>query len=257
MVFRALELKRDQILVLIAKNFKLKYNSTALGFIWSLLVPVCSSIIYYIVFSVFLRFRSPNYQLYLLSGSFLWQFFANVVMMNGHVLLSNTALLKKTSFDHRLLIWATFFSESVHFFLTIPILLVIMICFGVKPDVVTILPNLVICYLLLMYFSLGISYAYAAANIYFRDLERIMGILMQLWMFLTPIFIPADAIPKKYAWIYVVNPMGGIVTVWRDIFYHPGIHPALWWKLAVVSVAVFLAGRWLFHRLHGRFTEMM
>ena len=70
MLSRALELKRDQILVLIAKDFKLKYNSTALGFLWSLLVPIFSSIIYYFVFGVLLRFHIPNYLLYLLSGNF-------------------------------------------------------------------------------------------------------------------------------------------------------------------------------------------
>ena len=98
MLSRALELKRDQILVLIAKDFKLKYNSTALGFLWSLLVPIFSSIIYYFVFGVLLRFHIPNYLLYLLSGNFLWQFFAHVVMMNGKVILNNSQLLKKTSF---------------------------------------------------------------------------------------------------------------------------------------------------------------
>ena len=76
MLSRIFELKRDQILVLIAKDFKLKYNSTALGFLWSLLVPIFSSIIYYFVFGIMLRFNAQNYLLFLLSGTFLWQFFA-------------------------------------------------------------------------------------------------------------------------------------------------------------------------------------
>ena len=72
MISRSMELKRDQITVLIAKDFKLKYNSTALGFLWSLLVPVFSSLIYFAVFGVLMRFRAPNYLLYLLCGTFLW-----------------------------------------------------------------------------------------------------------------------------------------------------------------------------------------
>ncbi len=88
-------LRRDQILVLIAKDFKLKYNSTALGFLWSLLVPAFTSIVYYFVFGIMMRFDAPNYLLYLMSGTFLWQFFSNVVIMDGGVLMANQGLLKK------------------------------------------------------------------------------------------------------------------------------------------------------------------
>lgn len=257
MFSRALELKRDQILILIMKDFKLKYNSTALGFAWSLLLPILSSLIYFFVFGIMMRFRAPNYLLYLLCGTFLWQFFSNVVTQNGKSLISNASLLKKTSFERRLLIWGTFFTESIHFLLTVPILFFIMIAYGVKPDVVTMFPNFAVCLVLLSLFSMGLSYAYAAANIFLRDMERMVGIVMRLWIYLTPIFIPETMIPQKYQWIYVVNPMAGMVRVWRDIFYMPGIHVNLWWQLAPVCLAVFLAGRWMFMHLEKRFAEMI
>jgi ABC-type polysaccharide/polyol phosphate export permease len=101
------------------------------------------------------------------------------------------------------------------------------------------------------------SYAYAAVNIYFQDLERVMTLIMQMWMFITPIFIPESSIPMKYHWIYSVNPMAGIIQVWRDIFYKPGFHPEAWWSLALISLAVFFAGRQLFKSLQNRFAEMM
>ena len=216
---RIWELKRDQISALIAKDFKLKYNSTALGFFWSLLVPIFSSLIYFLVFGIFMRFRIPNYLLYLLCGTFLWQFFFNTVMQNGRVLMNNAGLLKKTSVDRRLFVWSTFFTESIHFLLTIPVLFVIMLSYGVKPDMLTFFPNLAVTLILLALFAVGLSYAYAATNIFFRDLERIVTILMQMWMFMTPVFIPESSIPVKYHWIYVVNPMAGIVRIWRNIFY--------------------------------------
>ena len=257
MLSRAIELKRDQILILVMKDFKLKYNSTALGFAWSLLVPIISSYIYFLVFGIMMRFRAPNYLLYLLCGTFLWQFFFNVVMQNGKCLLSNSSLLKKTCFERRLLIWGTFFTEGIHFLLTVPILFFVMLIYGVRPNWVTMLPNFIVCFGLLTLFSMGLSYAYAAANVYFRDLERIVGIFMRLWIYLTPIFIPETAIPPKYQWIYVVNPMAGLVRVWRDIFYTPGIHLNLWWQLIPICVGVFFAGRWLFMHLEKRFAEMM
>ena len=251
------KLKRDQILVLIAKDFKLKYNSTALGFFWSLLVPIFSSIIYYFVFGIMLRFNAQNYLLFLLSGTFLWQFFANVVMMNGSVMMGNSALLKKTSFDKRLLIWGTFFTEGIHLLLTVLVLIGLMVFYKVSPDWLTFFPNLAVCLVFLTYFAIGLSYIYAGINIYFQDLERIMTLVMQMWMFATPVFIPETSVPLKYHWVYKVNPMAGIVQIWRDIFYVPGFHPGNWWYLGLISFAMFFFGRWIFNRLQNRFAEMM
>ena len=252
-----LKLHRDQILVLVSKDFKLKYNSTALGFAWSLIVPFVTSLVYYLVFGVIVRWDAENYLLYLISGTFLWQFFANVVMMNGMVMLGNVALLKKTAFDRRLLIWSTFFTESIHFLLTVPILIGMMLFYQVSPQWVTLLPNMLVVIMGLTLFSIGLSYAYAAANLYFRDLERIMTIVLMMWMFLSPVFIPIANVPMEYRWVYDYNPIACLMNIWRDIFYKPAFHPEAFLPVLVVSFGVFVLGRWIFMRLEARFAEMM
>lgn len=250
-------LKRDQILALIAKDFKLKYNSTALGFVWSLLMPTFTSAVYYFVFGIMMRFNAPNYLLYLMSGTFLWQFFANVVTQNGNVLMTNQGLLKKTSFDRELLVRGTFYTESIHFLLTVPVLLVMMACYKVAPSPATIVPNLTVSFLSLLLLSVGVSYFYAACNIYFRDLERIMNVVMMMWMFASPVFIPVSAIPDRYSWVYRVNPAAVILQVWRDIFYSPGWHPGTFLPLLAGCSAIFLLGRWIFRKMEPGFAEMM
>lgn len=74
-MFQRTTIAFDQIYVLVLRDFKLKYNSTALGFLWSLLVPILQSAVYYVVFSSIARFGIRNYLLYMLSGMFLWYFF--------------------------------------------------------------------------------------------------------------------------------------------------------------------------------------
>lgn len=254
---RSFQLKLDQIRVLIAKDFKLKYNSTALGFFWSLLVPIFTSVVYYFVFGIMLRFNAPNYLLYLLSGTFLWQFFANVIMMNGGVLSANAGLLKKTSFDREFLVRGTFYTESIHFLLTVPVLLGIMAFYGVRPHWISVIPNLAAAMVSLMLLSLGVSYAYAALNLFFRDLERIMGIFMMMWMFCSPVFIPISAIPEKYHWVFSWNPAALILGIWRDIFYQPGFHPEHFIRLLVASAIAFFIGRWVFRKMEPGFAEMM
>lgn len=250
-------LKRDQIWVLIAKDFKLKYNSTALGFAWSLLMPTFTSVVYYFVFGIMMRFNAPNYLLYLMSGTFLWQFFANVIMMNGNVLTANQGLLKKTSFDREFLVRGTFYTESIHFLLTVPVLLGMMAFYRVMPDWATIMPNLVVCLVSLMLFAVGISYAYAACNLYFRDLERIMNIVLMMWMFCSPVFIPISSIPEKYLWVFNFNPAAMILNIWRDIFYQPGWHPLLYGQVLLVGAVTFVLGRIVFRKMEPGFAEMM
>lgn len=254
---RSFILKRDQIAVLIAKDFKLKYDSTALGFLWSILIPLMMSGVFYLVFGVMMRWRNvEHYMLYLICGNFLWQFFSSVVLQNGKVMMNNAALLKKTSFDRRLLIWGTFFTEGSHFLLTVPVLMLVMACFGVTPQLTAIV-NLLFVVPSIALLSVGCGYLYAAWNLYFRDLERIMAIVMMLWMYCSPVFIPITSIPEKYLPYYYLNPMTGILSVWRDVFYSPGFHPERFGYIFGVSLLVFLFGRWMFRRLEPRFAEMM
>lgn len=249
---------RDQIAVLVKKEFKLKYNATALGFVWCLLVPLLMSMVYYVVFGVVMKVgRMPNYFLYLVSGNFLWQFFSSVVMQSGTVLTKNAALLKKTSFDESLLIWGTFFSEGLHFLLVIPVLAGAMALYGIRPQWYSIPPNMLVATVAMTLLSVGMGYLYAALNLIFRDLERIMIIIMRIWLYASPVFIPIKVIPEKWRFYYMLNPMASIMTLWRNIFYSPQLDWHLYLPTLVVSGAVFLLGYKVFRRLQPRFAERM
>ena len=119
------------------------------------------------------------------------------------------------------------------------------------------LPNMLVVITGLTLFSIGLSYAYAAANLYFRDLERIMTIVLMMWMFLSPVFIPIANVPMEYRWVYDYNPIACLMNIWRDIFYNPAFHPETFLPVLVVSFGVFVLGRWIFMRLEARFAEMM
>lgn len=249
---------RDQIAVLVQKEFKLKYNSTALGFAWCLLVPLMMSCVYYVVFGKLMKVgRMPNYFLYLISGNFLWQFFSGVVMQNGSVLTHNSALLKKTSFDESLLIWGTFFSEGLHFLLVIPVLIGAMALYGVRPQWWSIPPNFLVAAVSVTLLAAGVSYLYSALNLVFRDLERMMRIVMQVWLYASPIFIPVRMIPEKWRFCYMLNPMASILTLWRNIFYSPRMDWSIVLPPLIVSAGIFLLGRAVFRRLQPIFAEKM
>ena len=252
-----MQLKFDQIVVLIKKDFKLKYDSTALGMFWSVLTPLLMSFVYYFVFGKMMKLGDQKYALYIISGNFLWHYFSAVVMQNGNVLMANSGLLKKTAVDRRLFVWGTYFTESMHFLLTIPILFAIMLFFRVKPDFITFPVNFLVAMVSLTYFSMGIGYVFAVLNLHFRDLQRIMLILMLAWVYASPVFIPITRIPKDYLWVYDVNPMARILMTWRDAFYAPAFHPERFSVTLAVAFVTFVVGRWIFMKLEPRAAEMM
>ena len=157
-------LAKDQISVLISKDFKLKYNSTALGFFWSFGVPIAQSLVYFFAFSVIMRFKVDNYLLYMLSGMFIWNFFCSSVIMSTNTFLSNSELMKKTSFPRHFLVVGAISSELVHFVLTIPILVVLMMFGGVMPSWSCFTIPIVLLNLIM--FTLGCSFFMASINMF-------------------------------------------------------------------------------------------
>ena len=251
----SLELIRDQILVLVAKDFKLKYNSTMLGFLWSILTPICQSIVYYFVFRVIIRFEVDHYLLFLLSGMFLWQFFCNTVLVSGNVFWGNASLIKKTVLPRSLLVVGVMITEFLHFLLTIPILLLIMRWDAIPCGVSFFL--LPVALLNLGLFTLGFSFLYATINMFFRDMERILNVFLQMWMFLTPVMIPMSVVPPQYHIYFKLNPMFYMLNFWRDIFYQPQI---CWMNIClsfIVGLALFLFGYFIFTTKEPVFSEMM
>jgi len=250
-------LKRDQIRVLVKKDFKLKYDSTVLGFAWSMLIPLLMSGVYFIVFGLMMRWSScENYMLYLVSGNFLWHFFASAVTISGTVLLTNATLIKKTAFDRRILVWSVFCTEGAHFVMTLPILVGIMLCFDVSPSVWTLL-NSLSAVVIVVFFAMGVAYFYAAVNIMFRDLERVFQIVLMMWLYCSPVFIPIERIPESVLPYYGLNPMTQILQIWRDAFYQPAFHPERLFLVVPIAVLTFVVGRSVFNSIEPRFAEMI
>ena len=250
-------LKFDQIYILVKKDFKLKYDSTALGMLWSIVTPLLMSAVYWFVFGRMMKWGDGTYALYIVTGNFVWHYFSSVVQQNGGVLMANAALIKKTSFDRRLLIWATYVSETLHFLLTIPVMFGLMLVFHIVPSPLTFFVNIIAAGVALMYFSMGISYVYAAANLFFRDSQRIISVFMRMWLYASPVFIPVSRIPKEYMGIYEKNPMTQILITWRDAFYQPAFHPERFPQMLAIAFAVFLVGRLVFRSQEPKFAEMM
>lgn len=203
-----------ELVWMIAKtDFKLRYNNSILGYLWSLLKPLLLFGVLYLVFSVFMRMDIPNYQLYLLWGIILWNFFAEGTTAGVHALASKASIVKKIYFPRILVVIASTITAFLTLFLS---MIVFAIFMGFSEVAFTYHVWFFIPVILLEYgLILGLSMFLSALYVKFRDIDQIWEVLLQVGFWLTPIIYPLTSVPEKYVHYLFLNPMTGIIQYSR------------------------------------------
>ena len=177
-------------------------------------------------------------------------------MLSTPSLANNGNLIKKVRFPRFVLPFSVVTNNMVHFLLSIPILLLFILASGDRPSPVWLLgiPLLTLVQLGLL---MGIVLLLASFDVFFRDLEHLTEVFLNLWFYVTPILYPLSMVPTRLKPLYYVNPMSPLIEAWRDLFIHntlPG--PELWASIAFVAAAVAL-GAGAFRRLEGSFADAL
>jgi lipopolysaccharide transport system permease protein len=253
---RTLVYYRDLILVLLAKEFKVRYKSTFMGYAWSVLHPLALALIFFVLFSVILRFKVHAYALYLIAGLFPWQWIANTASSANFYFLGNSSLIKKVRFQRATLVLAGVLNESVHFVVSIPVIVGFMLYYQTAPQLewVWMLPALVLVQLALTF---GLGLLVATSNLFFRDLERLMGLAMHLLFYATPIIYPVERVPPEYAWALYLNPFASMVMCWQGMFYHGAVPLAHLGWATCWAAALAACGLAVYRGQVGRFAEIV
>jgi len=239
---RTLVYYRDLILVLLAKEFKVRYKNTFMGYAWSVLHPLVLALIFSLFFSVFVRLQVPDYTLYLMAGLFPWQWVGNTCFGANMYFLGNSSLIKKVRFQRATLVLAGVLNEAIHFAVSIPVIVGFMLYYGKYPQIdwLWYVPLLLVLQAIMMF---GVGLAIATCNLFFRDLERLTSLVVQLLFYLTPIVYPVDMVPPEYGWVFYANPFAALVICWQGLFYVGQVSPvylgvALTWSLGLVAIGL-------------------
>lgn len=247
---------RDLILVLVGKEFKVRYKSTLLGYAWSLLHPLAFALILFVLFRVVMRFELEAYSLYLIAGLFPWQWISNTVASANFYFLGNGTLIKKVRFERAALVFAGVLNELVHFVVSMPVVIALMLYYGKRPtlDWLWLVPLLVTVQLAM---TLGLALFIATSNLFFRDLERLSGILLNLTFYLTPIIFPIERVPQKFAPLLWLNPFVPIIGCWHGMFYDGSIRGAYLAAAAAWSLVILAGGAYVYSKCVWRFAEIV
>jgi lipopolysaccharide transport system permease protein len=246
----------DLIVVLTQKELKVKYKRSFLGYLWSIANPLSLALVFFIAFKVVMRIQIENYTLFLISGLFPWQWFSNSVNNSATVLLGNAPLIKKVNFKRETLIVATILNDMIHFILSIPVIVVFVLFYKIKPEISWIygIPILLAIQFIITF---GFSIAISAINLFFRDMERIVFIFTTLMFYLTPIIYPESMVPDKYKKLIFFNPLTALMVSWRDLFMNGVVNFKNISLATVYSIIVLVCGYLIFRRLKWRFAEVL
>jgi lipopolysaccharide transport system permease protein len=211
---------------LLQKDLKVKYKNTYLGYLWSLVLPLAQAAVFAVVFKHVLRVQVENYLVFLLCGLFVWQWMSNTVTNAPYVFLSNAAIIKKIPFPRSVLVASSVGMEISHFIMTLPLLMAVLWWHGLSFSALWLvgIPLQMIAQIMLVY---GLSLAIATGSLFFRDLERLIGIFLMLVFYATPVIYPLDLFPQEFRWLFYLNPAAVLVEGWRLLIMKGAFDPVL------------------------------
>ena len=251
---------RGLIQTLVARDLKARYRGSVLGFFWSFVNPLLLLLIYNFVFTkVLVGVHSKEmepYALFMFCGILPWTWFSSSLLESSNTLIAGGNLIKKVLFPAEVLPIVTVLANMVHFFLGLPILVFFLIYYQRPVDPLELLwfPAIVLVQLVL---TIGLSLLLSAMTVHFRDLKDLVGNLITLWFFATPIIYPMLEAPENIRWWLNLNPMTHIMISYQEVLFFPGPHGHWRWLLALAagSVVVFMVGYFVFDRLRDSFAE--
>ncbi|MFN2608177.1 MAG: ABC transporter permease [Acidimicrobiales bacterium] len=269
--FSELSASRELINNLTLRELRGKYKRSVLGWSWSLLNPLATMLIFTIVFQFFLKITVPpgrpsglhSFAFYLLVGLLPWNFLSNGLNGSMGALVGNSNLIKKVYFPREVLVISNVASWVVSLLIEMAVLGVALVIAGnfVVPWLV---PMMVLLVIQAVY-VLGIGLALSVLNVYFRDVQHLLGILLQLWFYATPIVYPLTVVPGHarllgrvvpVRTLYGLNPMVRFVEAYRDCLYNlrfPPLGDVVY--LAVTAGVTLAVGLAIFARLEPKLAE--
>jgi homopolymeric O-antigen transport system permease protein len=248
----------ELLLNLTKRELKGRYSQSLFGIAWAIVQPLATMAVFTIVFSRLAKMPSGGapYPLFAFAALVPWFFFMHSVASGTMSLVTYRNIVTKTYFPREIIPLAQICSRLIDFGVAAVLFGLMMAYYRIAPGVWAIAaPAFVV---LLVLFTTGLTFATASANVFYRDVNPVVQIALQLWLYLTPVAYPLATVPDRFKWLFVLNPLSAIVEGFRAaiVFNRP---PDL--QLTLVSAALvatlFTAAFATFKRLDKYFADVI
>ena len=248
---------RELLYFLVWRDLKARYKQTILGILWVILQPLMMTLVFTIFLGKLVRVETgaTPYPLFLYAGLLPWIFFSNAVSSGSYSILASSQMITKVYLP-RLIIPAAAVSVRLSDFLVASlVLIVLMRYYGIHLGwQILLLPALMLELTLL---SLALSALLSALNVKYRDTGTALPVMLQVWMFASPIVYPRSLVPARWEWAYQINPLTGIIEGFRSAFLGLPINRqglALSWLVTIILLVISM---FVFRRLEDDFADIV
>lgn len=215
--FRELYTYRELLMSWIGRELKLRYKQSLLGGFWAILQPLILMLLFVLVFSIFVRFPTDGipYPIFAYTALLPWTYFATSLNFGVSSLINNMTLVTKIYFPREILPLASIGAALVDFFIASSVLILLMIFYRVPlHPTLAWLPLLI---LIQTVFMIGVVLLVSMLNAFYRDVRFIIPLVVQAWMYASPIIYPLSQVPEKLRPFYLLNPMAGLIDSYRRV----------------------------------------
>lgn len=248
---------RELLWVLVLRDIKVRYKQTVLGVLWVIIRPLASMALFTLVFGMLARIPSDGspYAVFVFAALVPWTFFAGAVGASGNSLVGSAGLIGKIYFPRLIIPVAAVGSGLVDLAVSAAFLLVLMPIFGVAWSARLLAAPLLVAAVLVM--ALGVGTLFSALTVAYRDFGSVLGFVLQIWMYATPVIYPSSLVPADWRWVLHANPMAALIEGFRSAFLgRPFDLPAIG-IACVAAAAVFVAGVAYFEKVERRFADII
>ncbi len=243
----------------VRRDFEGRYAGSMLGFLWSLLQPAWQLLLFTFVFSTVLKIslvgeRTENFGVFLFCGLMPWLALHEGLSRGATAIIENASLVKKIHFPSEILVLAVVLSAVLQQGINTLVFLGVLVVLGELHF--SGLYLLLLALPLQVALTLGLSLLVATVNTFVRDVAQLLGMVLTGWFYLTPVVYPLGQVPEKWRRLLELNPLAGLVQLYRAAFLGGELPTAL--ALAPLLVAAPLAlftGMWIFQRAKARFAD--
>lgn len=245
---------RDLIFALVARELKVRYRRSAIGFVWTMLQPLLMMLVLQVVFSAIFRFDLPsgNYAVFALAGLLFWNFFSQSIVASMNSLRGNSHLLRKLPVPKEVFPLATVISGVINLlFALVPLLLILLVTEHPLTPALLFLP---VSILLAAVFTLGAGLLLSPLAVFFSDVVELVGVILSILMYLTPVIYPMSILQDSpYLPLVRFNPIRSILEVFRDPIFFGKIPPLSHLTVcAGIALLALLLGAVAFRRTSDR-----
>ena len=242
---------------LVTRNLMVKYQRSALGFLWTLIQPAFIAILLISVFTFVVRIPLKNYWAFLVSGFIVWNFIQHCINAGSYIFSDHANVIRSISLPKELLIVGAVLSRLVEFILELLIVLVVLAWahhHSIPASFLT-LPVLILFQTVL---AIGIAFPIAIISVWYHDVQHALPVILMALFYLSPVIYPVEMVPKGFEFLYLYNPFAQVLELYHAVLYNgvfPSVHDLS--ITALTSLLVMLLGYIFFNRYQDYIAEIV